>query len=191
MTSPLIPSSSDITGLLEQVRAGDPVARDLLFSSAYGDLRRLARARMRGAGCRDFLATTVLVHECYLRIAGAPGLRAADRKSFFAYASTVMRSVIVEDVRARMTARRGGAVTIIPLDTGLELGPSGGEDLILRVHEALLELEQADERLGQVVQLRFFGGFDEGEIAQTLGISERTVRRDWEKAKLILVEVMR
>lgn len=191
MTRSHIPKTSDITQLLERLRAGDSSARDLLFTAAYEDLQRLARARMHESGRSINLQTTVLVHECYLRLVFAPDLRAEDRRAFFAYASQVMRSVIVGDARARMTERRGGGARMLPLETGLDIGPAADEAFVVRVHEALLDLEQADERLGQVVQLRFFGGFDDGEIARTLGIAERTVRRDWEKAKVMLSVALR
>jgi RNA polymerase sigma factor (TIGR02999 family) len=181
----------DITQLLERMHAGDGQARDALFAAAYEELRRLARARLRDGGRNTVLETTSLVHECYLRFVGAGQLRAEDRRAFFAYASQVMRSVILNSVRERQAERRGGDVPQLTLSTEIEANLSGDEETLLKVHEALEVLEQADSRLAQVAQMRYFGGYSEQEIAEVLGVTERTVRRDWERARLILKEALR
>ena len=175
-----------ITQLLERVRAQDAGARDALFAAAYEELRRLARARLRDGGRNTVLETTSLVHECYLRFVGAGELRASDRRAFFAYASQVMRSVIVNSVRERQAERRGGHLQQLTLSTGIAANLASDEETILKVHQALEVLEQADARLAQVAQMRYFGGYTEREIAETLGVTERTVQRDWEKARAIL-----
>jgi RNA polymerase sigma factor (TIGR02999 family) len=113
-----------------------------------------------------------------------------DRNNFFAYAARVMRSVIVDFARARLAERRGGAADHIVLDTTISEHVTAPESDALRVHEALETLEQADPRLAQVVEMRYFGGLTEIEIAETMGVSERTVRRDWEKARLLLLAAM-
>jgi len=118
-------------------------------------------------------------------------LRAEDRRAFFAYASQVMRSVIVNSVRERIAQKRGGDRRPLTLSTQLTLPAPADEEMILKVHEALEVLEQADPRLGQVAQMRYFGGYSEQEIAETMDVTERTVRRDWEKARLILAELLR
>jgi RNA polymerase sigma factor (TIGR02999 family) len=182
---------AQVTQLLERMRAGDAAARDVLFSVAYEELHRLARARLRGGGRNTVLETTSLVHECYLRLAGAGELRATDRRAFFAYASQVMRSLIVNSVKARQAERRGGDLAQLTLSTAIEAGLAGDEETLLKVHEALEVLEQADCRLGQVALMRYFGGYSEQEIAEALDVTERTVRRDWEKARLILKEALR
>jgi RNA polymerase sigma factor (TIGR02999 family) len=182
---------AQMTELLQRMRAGDAAARDALFSAAYEELRRLARARLRGGGRNTMLETTSLVHECYLRFLGAGELRAADRRAFFAYASQVMRSLIVNSVRERQAERRGGKVARLTVSTGIEAGLSGDEETLLKVHEALEVLEQADSRVAQVAVMRYFGGYSEQEIAEALDVTERTVRRDWEKARLILKEALR
>jgi RNA polymerase sigma factor (TIGR02999 family) len=179
-----------ITQLLERMHAGDARARDALFAAAYEELRRLARARLRDGGRNTVLETTSLVHECYLRFVGAGQLRAEDRRAFFAYASQVMRSVILNSVRERQAERRGGDVPQLTLSTEIEANLSGDEATLLKVHEALEVLEQADSRLAQVAQMRYFGGYSEQEIAEVLGVTERTVRRDWERARLILKEAL-
>lgn len=182
---------AQLTQLLERMRAGDAAARDALFVAAYDELRRLARARLRDGGRSAALETTSLVHECYLRFVGVGELRAQDRQAFFAYTSQVMRSLIVNTVRERRAERRGGGTPHLTLSAANEAGFSGDEDTVLKVHEALEVLQQADSRLAQVAEMRYFGGYTEGEIAEALDVTERTVRRDWEKARLILKEALR
>jgi RNA polymerase sigma factor (TIGR02999 family) len=175
-----------LTVLLERVQAGDPSARDALFAAAYDNLKRLAHARVRGGGRNAELDTTALVHEAYLRFVSGGQLRARDRRAFFAYASRVMRSVIVDSARERLAQRRGGDQAHLTLTTQMADGLAADEEAILRVHEALSVLEAADPRLAQVVEMRYFGGYTEQEIAEALDVTERTVRRDWEKARLLL-----
>lgn len=175
-----------ITELLGGTRASDDGAQQALFAAAYDELKRLARARLRDGGRNAVLDTTSLVHEAYLRFVRVGELRAADRRAFFAYASRVMRSIIIDTARERMAERRGGDLQQLTLSTEL-LGDLGtGEQTILRVHEALDVLQQADARLAQVVEMRYFGGYSDREIAETLDVTERTVQRDWQKARLIL-----
>jgi RNA polymerase sigma factor (TIGR02999 family) len=182
---------SQLTELLGQLQAGDRRARDALFAAAYTELQRLARSRLRDGGRSTLLDTTCLVHEAYLRFVSAGELRAEDRRAFFAYASQVMRSVIVNSVRERVAQKRGGDWLPLTLSTQLAVNVDDDEEMILKVHEALEALERADPRLAQVAQMRYFGGYNEQEIADTLDIGERTVRRDWEKARLILAELVR
>jgi RNA polymerase sigma factor (TIGR02999 family) len=179
---------AQLTVLLGRIQAGDPAARDALFTAAYTELHRLARARLRDGGRDSVLDTTCLVHESYLRFVTSGELRAEDRRAFFAYASQVMRSVIVNSVRERLADKRGGAQQPLTLSTKLGANIADGEDT---VHEALEDLEKAEPRLAQVAQMRYFGGYSEQEIAETLEVTERTVQRDWEKARLILAEALR
>jgi len=182
---------SQLTELLGRIQAGDAGARDALFGAAYGELHRLAHARLRDGGRNTVLDTTCLVHESYLRFVHAGELRAEDRRAFFAYASQVMRSVIVNSVRERVAQKRGGDQTPLTLSHGLGAQAPDTEQTALAVHEALEALEQADARLAQVAEMRYFGGYSEQEIAETLGLTERTVQRDWEKARLILAAALR
>ncbi len=182
---------SQLTELLGRMQAGDAQARDSLFAAAYAELHRLAQARLRDGGRNTVLDTTCLVHESYLRFVNAGELRAEDRRAFFAYAAQVMRSVIVNSVRDRIAEKRGGSLRPLALSTKLSGTIADGEETILKVHEALEDLEKAEARLGQVAQMRYFGGYSDQEIAETLGITERTVQRDWEKARLILAEALR
>ena len=175
-----------LTQLIRQVEQGDAAARDELFAAAYGELRKLARSRLRDGGRNTLLETTALVHESYLRFIKTGQLRLEDRRAFFAYASRVMRSVIVDAVRERQAERRGGDLLEMTLDTQVAGSLPSSEAEILDVHDALRTLEQVEPRLAQVVEMRYFGGYSEVEIAETLDINERTVRRDWERARLLL-----
>jgi RNA polymerase sigma factor (TIGR02999 family) len=173
------------------VGAGEQGARDELFSAAYPELRKLARSRLRDGGRNTFLETTALVHESYLRFLNSGRLRIEDRRAFFAYASKVMRSVIIDSVRERQALRRGGDLAQATLDTEAhDSAGDEGEGQILHVHEALLALEAAEPRLAKVVEMRYFGGYTEAEIADALGLTERTVRRDWDKARLLLMSAL-
>ena len=178
---------SSLTQLIEQVVAGNDSARNELFSNAYPELRKLARSRLRDGGRNTLLETTALVHESYLRFLSATQLRLEDRRAFFAYASKVMRSVVIDSVRERQALRRGGDLVEMTLDTQIGDALPSSEGEIVHVHEALLALEAAEPRMAKVVEMRYFGGYSEVEIAEVLGLTERTVRRDWDKARLLLM----
>jgi len=166
-------------------------AQDLQFAASYDALRRLARWCLYGGGRDTFLDTTVLVHESYLRLVQSGGLALEDRRSFLAYATQVMRSVIVDRVRARMAARRGGDVAQVTLPTGFADNRAHEEDArIIELHDAILALEQVNERLSQMVTLRFFAGFSDVEIAELFQVTVRTVQRDWEKARILLQSLL-
>ncbi len=176
----------NISELIRRVNAGEPGAQDALFAAAYGELRKLARSRLRDGGRNTVLDTTALVHESYLRFLNVGQLRSDDRRAFFAYASRVMRSVIIDAVRERQAERRGGDLQRLTLNTQIIDNVPAGEDELLQVHEALEMLAQAEPRLAKVVEMRYFGGYSEQEIAEALDITDRTVRRDWDKARLLL-----
>jgi RNA polymerase sigma factor (TIGR02999 family) len=181
---------NELSELLVRMRAGDAEARDALFSTAYKELHRLAHARLRDGGPSTMLDTASLVHESYLRFVRSGELRAEDRKAFFAYAPQVMRSVIVNSARERLSQKRDGDWTPLTLSTELAGDLGSDEDTVLKMHEALEALEKVDARLAQVVQMRYFGGYSEQEIAETLDVTERTVRRDWEKAQVMLIAAL-
>ena len=181
---------SELTGLLIAARQGDQKASGQAFALLYDDLRRLARSRLRQHQTMTLLDTTSLVHEAYLKLVGNTALAIEDRHHFFAYAARVMRSVIVDFARARQAERRGGAADHVVLDTELSDKLAAPESDVLRVHQALETLAQADERLAQIVEMRYFAGMTEIEIAEVLGLSERTVRRSWEKARLLLIAAL-
>jgi RNA polymerase sigma factor (TIGR02999 family) len=179
-------SMAELTTLLAAARNGDGQAAQQAFCMLYDDLRRLARSRLRQHQQFTLLDTTSLVHESYLKLVGLESIPIENKKHFFSYASTVMRSVVVDFARARAAERRGGDVPHVVLDTSLSDKLGTYESDVVRVHEALEVLAQADAVLAQTVEMRYFGGLTEPEIAEALGISERTVRRNWEKAKLFL-----
>jgi len=178
----------DLTGLIHRARAGEAGAADALMAATYPALRRLARARLRGGGRSALVDTTSLVHEWYVRFAQGAGLDLADRVHFMRYVSRTMRALVIDFARRRLAARRGGGAPHVTLGAG-EAVADGAEE-ILRVHEALGELARLDARMAEVVELRYFGGLTHGEAAEALGVNERTVRRDWERARLWLAEAL-
>lgn len=150
----------------------------------------MAHRRLKLQGRPDALNTTSLVHESYLRFANAGQLSIDDRTHFYRYAGHVMRSVIVDLARASLRERRGGGARPVTLITEQVENLVGGEEEILKIHEALDELAAFDPRLVEVVEMRYFVGLTEREIAEILGVTDRTVRRDWEKARLLLARAI-
>jgi RNA polymerase sigma factor (TIGR02999 family) len=181
---------ASITELIADARRGDPAALDKIFRVAYDDLHALASARLRASARDGLLDTTALVHESYLRFVTAGTLKAEDRPHFLNYAGRVMRSVIVDFARERLAQRRGGGALHVTLNTDIAEAMSAGEEQILQIHDALESLAAHDERLVRVVEMRYFGGMSEVEIAAALDVHVRTVRRDWEKARLLLAEAL-
>ena len=180
----------DITQLIARANDGDRDAMGSLFEALYPDLRRIAHARLARNERGSLLDTTALVHECYLKLSATGRLTPADHAHFLAYAARAMRSIIVDFARAGAAERRGGGAVHVPLDTTrLEGLPSGGEE-ILAVDEALEAIGRLEPRLARVVEMRYFGGMSDAEIASTLGVTDRTVRRDWDKARLLLAELL-
>ncbi len=164
-----------------------PDGHDARFQSLYGDLRRMAHARLRRHETFTLLDTTALVHESFLRLARAGGVHSGDEAAFLAYANHVMRSVIVDAARARLAQRRGGGAEVLPLDDELANTLSDAPaSAVIQVHDALLALESSEPRLSQVMSLCYFSGMTEQEAATSLGVSERTVRRDAERARMLL-----
>ena len=156
-----------------------------LWSTAYEDLKQLARARLRRSGRNALLDTTALVNEAFTRLAGTARLRVEHRSQFFAYSARVMHSVIVDLVREAQAERRGGDLHRITLNTAV-CEAAAAEDDPLKIDEALTLLAQVEPRLAQVVEMRYFAGLTEVEVAEALGIAERTVRRDWQRARAVL-----
>ena len=186
----------DITVLLGRARDGDRGAFDGLFDALYPDLRRIAHARLAAHQRNTMLNTTVLVHECFLKFTAADRLTPKDRAHFLAYGSQMMRSIIVDFARQRSAARRGAGEAALTLDTDLGdgvLGEAGNlpEQEILEIHDALEHLARVDERLAKVAEMRYFGGMSDPEIAEVLGLTDRTVRRDWDKARALLARLLK
>ncbi len=177
-----MPPTSDDTSTPAANRGHDP-----RFETLYGELRRMAHARLHRHETFTLLDTTALVHESFLRLARAGGVRSTEEPAFLAYASHVMRSIIVDAARARLAQRRGGGMEVLSLDDELANTLSDAPAAaVVQVHEALLALQATEPRLAQVMSLCYFAGMTEPEAATALGISERTVRRDAERARMLL-----
>ena len=162
-----------------------PIDIAALTASAYEDLRRLARSRLRTQGPLTLLDTTGLVSDTYRRLAMQHGLRIENRAHFLGYCSRIMRSIIIDLVREKNAGRRGGGERKITLSTSLG-DAVAAESEPLRVDDALEDLAKVEPRLAQVVEMRYFGGYNDEEVAEALGITARTVQRDWQKARLLL-----
>jgi len=176
--------SGDITQLLQRAGAGDAPALDALLPMIYGELHRIARGQ--GIERHATLNTTALVHEAYLKLVGQAELSWPDRRHFFAYAARAMRSILVDNARRRMALKHGGGQ--VRDDEAIEwIGSfeSAGADL-LQVDQALGQLGKVSERLREVVELHVFAGLEFKDIAACMELNERTVFRDWRKARALL-----
>jgi RNA polymerase sigma factor (TIGR02999 family) len=171
-----------VTELLIQLRDGSPGAMDRLFPLVYEELRRVAQRALRGERTGHTLGTTGLVHETYLRLVDQTRLEYRDRGHFYGIAARAMRQILVDHARRHRAAKRGGAQKPILLEEALLTVEDRAEALVA-LDDALNDLEGVDARLSQVVQCRFFGGLTEEETGEALGVTARTVRRDWLKAK--------
>lgn len=161
-----------------------------MFPALYRELRRLARSRLAAGGRHTLLDTSALINEAYLRMQGGGGVAFHDREHFLAYAATTMRSVVIDFVRRRKSGRRGGDAEHVTLDTRAAAQLGGQDEQILAVHEALVTLAQVDPKLVELVEMRYFAGLSDIEIAAALGVTDRTVRRHWERARLLLAEML-
>ena len=176
------PESHEVTRLLLAWSKGDQEALDRLLPLVYGELRRLAQSYMRRERAGHTLQTTALIHEAYLRLIDAKQAPLGNRAHFFAVASRLMRQILVDFARSRGYQKRGGGAQQVSLDEALVIGQPRDEDLVV-LDEALTALGEVDERKARVVELRFFGGLTEAEMAEALEVSPETVRRDWRLAK--------
>jgi len=179
-------SMSELTQLFDAVNAGDRAAVDQLMVVMYQELRQLAHRRLNASPRGHTLETTGLVHESYLRFLNAGRLRINDRAHFMGYASKVMRSIMIDLARAHGAERHGGGMLQVTLNTQVADEAYTSDEQLIRINEVLEELSQSEPRLVQVVEMRYFGGLNENEIAEMLGLTERTVQRDWRKARMLL-----
>ena len=177
---------SDVTVLLKRVAADDRCAIDELFALLYDDLNRMSRARLAENRPMTLLDTTSLAHEAYLRLRNAKRIDIDSRAHFLAYVSQVLRSVIVDFARRRRAARRGGDQLHFSLNTEIGDTVPDADSEVERIGEALDVLEQTDPRLKRVVEMRYFGGMTDNEIAEVLGVTPRTVSRDLARSRLLL-----
>ena len=170
-----------ITDLLLELRAGSADAAERLYAAVYPELRRIAHRYLLGEREGHTLGTTGLVHETYLRMVDAQRVDWSDRGHFYRVASTAMRHILVDYARKHRAARRGGGLTVGFLDD--QVGMAARSDMLLALDEALERLAALSRRMSQVVECRFFGGLTEDETAEALGVTARTVQRDWAKAR--------
>ena len=165
--------------------AHDRESLDKLVPLVYGELRTIAHRHLHARGAADTLNSTALVHEAYLKLGKKAGTVCQDRAHFFALASMVMRQILTDRARARVAEKRGGVQTRVTLEEDTLAVEEQAESL-LQLDDALGRLAEVAPRLVRVVEFRFFGGMSEDEIASVLGVTSRTVRRDWDKARLLL-----
>ena len=181
--------SGEITQLLSAARRGDRGALDRVVSIVYDEIRRIAHRQLRRVGRSDTLNTTAVVHEAYLKLAGASGASWEDRAHFLNVAATAMRQVLVDHARTRARKKRGGGVRPFLLDEAdAPVAERAAE--IVELDDALSQLAHLNERLGRVVELRFFAALSVEETAKVLGVSERTVKRDWRTARAFLYRAL-
>jgi RNA polymerase sigma-70 factor, ECF subfamily len=180
----------EITRLLRELKTGNPTAKEELIRLVYKELRRIAAIRLRGEAAHHSLQPTALVHEAYMRFAQLREIDWQGRNHFYAVAATLMRRVLVDHARARQANKRGDRAVTMSLndvaDPALKMEPE-----ILALDDALDRLAQLDERQSKTVELRFFAGMSEEETGQALGVSVRTVKRDWRAAKAWLFAELR
>ena len=185
--------NSALATLIASAEQGDRAAADTLFSTLYDELHRMARRELAKQGAGVTLGATTLLHEAYLDISEREGASFPDRGRFMAYAARVMRGLIIDYVRRRQAQKRGAEFEITSIATDVDVAAGFGADAceLTRVSDALDQLEATDPRLARIVDLKFFCGFSLVEIASMFSVSERTVQRDWEKARIYLHRVLR
>lgn len=183
----------DLAALFAAADNGDAAAREQLFQKLYAELHRLARRELWRDGAAVTLGATTLLHEAFIDISERDALRFPDRARFMAYAARAMRGLIIDYARSRHAQKRGGRFEITALDTDIadRVADPGDPSELSELGDALEELASIDSDLAQVVDLKFFCGFSFAEIAAMRGVSERTVQRDWQKARLVLYRGLR
>lgn len=187
----------EIVQALSDLSAGETEAMHRLMPLIYGELRRIAHRQLRAEHSGHTLSTTAVVHEAYLRLANQPDAQWVDRSQFFAIAARTMRRILIDYARKHKAARRGGAdqarmdLDALELANAPALAVAERAESLLALDEALDRLRLVDDRLARVVECRFFAGLTEAEIAEALGVSPRTVARDWSMARAWLFEQLR
>jgi RNA polymerase sigma factor (TIGR02999 family) len=179
-----------LSSLFASAGQGDAAAADTLFSVLYDELHRMARRELARRGAGVTLGATTVLHEAYLDMSGREQADFPDRNRFMAYASRVMRGLIIDYARRRQAQKRGGLFEITSIETDVAAEAPNADELT-GLSDALDELEATDARLARIVDLKFFCGFSFEAIGSMLGVSERTVQRDWEKARIYLHRVLR
>ena len=183
-------NTSDITHVLQAIQRGDGQASEELLPLVYGELRRLAAARMAQEAPGQTLQATALVHEAWLRLVDTGDRTWENRAHFFAAAAEAMRRILIENVRRKSRLKRGGGQLRVDIDE-LNLATTAPDDKILLMDEALERLEAEDPEKARIVILKFFGGLTNQDVAKSLGVTERTVERHWTYAKTWLFQNIR
>jgi len=178
-------NSTSRTDILGNLRSGAAGSLDRLVPVVYDELRVIAHRQLAARDRGSTLSTTALVHEAYMKLVDQSRAQWRDRAHFFAVASLAMRHVLVDRAKARMRMKRGGGQHHFTLDEAT-IGADDQPDALLELDEALKRLAALDPRLARVVEYRFFGGLTEDEIAEAMGVTRRTVQRDWAKARALL-----
>ncbi len=174
--------SVEIRGLLDLVARGDAAAAERVFTRLYDELKRIARAQMRGERRDHTLSPTALVNEAYLKLVASPPDHVEGRRHFFSIAARAMRQVLIDHARRKLASRRGGDAHFVTFDEE-HRSTAATAASVIAVHDALDDLERRDPRLAKIVECRFFAGLEQAEIAGLLGISVSTVKRDWRAAR--------
>ena len=187
MSKPPLPNQHEITELLEQWSGGNQTALDKLYPLVYEELRRLARSYMKREPKGHTLQTTALINEAYVRIVDQKSVHWQNRSHFFAISAQIMRRILVDHARRYLHAKRGGGARRVSLDDAMIVAAERSEE-VLMLDEALSNLARMDPRRCQVVELRYFAGLNNQEIASVLHISENTVMRDWNLARAWLYQ---
>jgi len=182
-------SPQDLTRLLANWSKGDESALDQLMPLVHGELRRIARRQISQERAGHTLQATALVNEAYLKLAGESSFEWHDRAHFFAVCAQVMRHILIDHARARARDKRGGGAIQVSLNDVAVVDAGPAEDVVA-LDEALTELETLDPQKGRIVELRYFGGLTIEETAEVLGVSPRTVRREWRRAKAWLYRMI-
>jgi RNA polymerase sigma factor (TIGR02999 family) len=180
----------EITAMLRAWGSGEDPALDRLFPAVYHELRRLSRHYLRGERAGHTLETTALVHEAYIRLSKSERIELTDRAHFYAISARIMRQILVDFARQKRYKKRGAGAVVIELDETLVTGGDLNADFV-ELDSALRELAAVDPRKSTVVELKFFGGLKVEEIANALGVSTETVKRDWRLAKSFLRKKLR
>ena len=180
---------TDVATALQKIELEHSAALDEAFSVWYPELKKIAHARLSRSGLGGNMQTTALVHDSYMKLASGPDRQFPNRLQFLAYASRTVRSIIVDTIREERALRRGGDLNLVTLDTAVQEGIGAGVD-VEAVNGAMDDLAKLDPALARLVEMRFFGGMTTAEIGEALDISERSVQREWNKARALLLTMM-
>ena len=183
------PPMTDLAIAFQKIEQEHTAELDEAFSVWYPELKKIAHARLSRSGLNGSMQTTALVHDSYMKLANGPDLKFPNRLQFLAYASRTVRSIIIDTVREERALRRGGDLDLVTLDTAVQEGVGTAIDLE-EVNAAMDSLAKLDPALARLVEMRFFGGMNAAEIAEALDISERTVQREWSKARALLMTMI-